>query len=209
MGVRVVLHCPAGVLHADYSGRRRGERASPGAAAYPELHPVAGHHHLYRHPVCLFHQDCPGMGLAQGRRGLDGDGLCDGGDGGPTDAVCAQAALLRLVLPQLHVDCHSAAHPLLDRLYLSHPPLQLYRKPLLPDDCRCADDALRVDAALEALPPFPADGPHLRRCHHPVYLYSGHLCQEHRTELPAKAPAADNQPTEADRPEDRQVRGNT
>lgn len=37
-------------------------------------------------------------GFAQRRRGLDGDGFCDGGHGGPADAVCAQAALLRLVL---------------------------------------------------------------------------------------------------------------
>ena len=126
-----------------------------------------------------------------------------------TDAVCTQAALLRLVLPQLHVDCHSAAHPLLDRLYLSHPPLQLYRKPFLPDDCRCADDAFRANVALEALPPFPADGPHLRRCHHPVYLYSRHLCQEHRTKLSEITPASDDQPTETDRSEDGQVRKRT
>ena len=84
------------------------------------------------------------------------------------------------------------------RLYLSHPPLQLYRKPLLPDDCRCADDAFRADVALEAFTPFPADGPHLRRCHHPVYLYPRHLCQEHRTKLSEITPASDDQQTETD-----------
>ena len=95
----------AGVLHPCPPERGRSGRAFQDTQAYPQFHPLPSRHHLYRHPLYLFHKDSLRVGPAQGRRGLDGHGIHHGSFDRSCGTIDTQPAILRLVLQSVHADC--------------------------------------------------------------------------------------------------------
>ena len=82
------------MLYPDPSERGRGYRTLQGASAYPELYPFPSRYHLHSHPLYLFYKDSLRMGFAQGRGGMDGDGIHHCGTRRPHGPVDTQQTLL-------------------------------------------------------------------------------------------------------------------